>query len=113
MQCIARPTRQTAPRRAAVKGACARPPQGVDGHPSGASIEGRSEALPADAESSSLDAAPTARQPAPPPLASKRSVGVLDPVAQAEALDVGDGSVPDLLLGRVARPFPQLRLDVG
>jgi hypothetical protein len=42
------PTCEPAPRRAAVKGACARPPEEVDGRPSGASIDDESERLPPD-----------------------------------------------------------------
>jgi hypothetical protein len=46
-------------------------------------------------------------------LPSKGFVRVLDAVLLAVALDLRDAAIPSLALGRIARPLPQLVLDVG
>ncbi len=114
----------------------ARPPEGVDLRPSGASIAGRSvEQLPTDAQSPAelarsrrmLAQAKNAlhlHEPSPHCLLT-RSLGspfclppkgfarVLDAVLMAVVLDLQDPAIPRLLFGRIVRPLPQLVLDVG
>lgn len=46
-------------------------------------------------------------------LPTKGVVRVFDAVLLAVALDLGDAAIPCLPLGRIARPLPQLGLDVG